>query len=98
VAETRARSGKARLLADCLRELDGEEVEIAVLYLSGEIRQGRIGIGPSVLRACMGDAALTASLDLLDVDRAFEELAAISGRSFCCGCSRATCARAHLRA
>ena len=28
-----------------------QELEIAVLFLSGEIRQGRIGIGPSALRA-----------------------------------------------
>jgi DNA ligase 1 len=79
VAETSARSAKARLLADCLRTLTVEELEIAVLYLAGEIRQGRIGIGPSVLRASKGDAALTPNLDLLDVDRVFDELAAITG-------------------
>src|SRR5689334_21092532 len=79
VTQTRARSGKIRLLAGCLRALDAAELEISVLYLSGEIRQGRIGIGPSVLRACTDQASPTASLGLLDVDRLLDELAAIVG-------------------
>ena len=64
VAQTSARSVKTRLLADFLRTLDSEELEIAVLYLAGEIRQGRIGIGPSVLRACAQAPCATASLNL----------------------------------
>src|SRR5881394_661501 len=48
VAATPARSAKIRLLAECLRDAQTEELEIVVLYLSGEIRQGRIGIGPSL--------------------------------------------------
>jgi len=79
VAETSARSVKTRLLADFLRTLDLEELEVAVLYLSGEIRQGRIGIGPSVLRACAQAPASTPSLPLAEVDHAFDELMAISG-------------------
>ena len=79
VAETSARSAKTRLLADCLRTLDREELEIAVQYLSGEIRQGRIGVGPSVLRTCAQSPAPTPTLGLLDVDRMLDELMAISG-------------------
>ncbi|HEU5133828.1 MAG TPA: ATP-dependent DNA ligase [Steroidobacteraceae bacterium] len=79
VAETSARSVKTRLLAECLRALELPELEVAVLYLSGEIRQGRIGIGPSVLRACAPAAASTPSLELLEVDRVLDELAAIGG-------------------
>jgi DNA ligase-1 len=91
VAETSARSVKTRLLADCLRSLDREELEVAVLYLSGEIRQGRIGIGPSVLRACAQSPALTPGLDLLEVDRMFDALAAIAGSGS--GTQRATMLR-----
>src|SRR5689334_11090199 len=69
VASTSARSAKTRVLADCLRALDRDEIGIAVSFLSGEIRQGRIGIGPSALRAGMGAAAETPSLQLLEVDR-----------------------------
>jgi DNA ligase-1 len=50
VAATPARSAKIRLLADCLLSLELAELEIAVLFLSGEVRQGRIGIGPAILR------------------------------------------------
>jgi len=79
VAATTARSVKTRLLADCLRTMSAEELEIAVLYLSGEIRQGRIGIGPSALRDCAADAALAPSLQVIEVDRLLEELATIRG-------------------
>jgi DNA ligase 1 len=79
VAEHSARSVKTRLLAECLRAVDIEELDITVLYLSGEIRQGRIGIGPSVLRACVQAPAQTPSLTLLEVDRVFDALTAISG-------------------
>jgi DNA ligase-1 len=67
------------MLADCLRVLDAEELEIAVLFLSGEIRQGRIGIGPSALRSCLGNAAAQATLQIAEADRMLEELAGIRG-------------------
>jgi DNA ligase-1 len=79
VATTSARSAKTRLIADCLRTMNAEELELAVLYLSGEIRQRRIGIGPSALSACMTAVAAESSLELTEVDRLLEELAAIRG-------------------
>ena len=79
VATTSARSAKIRLLADCLRALNADELEIAVLYLSGEIRQGRIGLGPSTLRGCVATAASGSSLHLLEVDSALDELAEMRG-------------------
>jgi DNA ligase 1 len=79
VAATSARKAKIRLLADCLRAAQPGELEIAVLYLSGEIRQGRIGIGPSLLQSCLTSAAADPQLELLDVDRSLDGLAAIRG-------------------
>jgi DNA ligase-1 len=79
VAASRARSAKTRLLADCLRSLPADELEIGVLYLSGEIRQGRIGIGPSALSSCIESPATTPGLELLEVDRLLDELVAIRG-------------------
>ena len=79
VAQTSARSAKTRLLAECLQAIALDELEIAVLYLAGAIRQGRIGIGPSVLRACAQAPAPAPTLSLSEVDGVFEELAAISG-------------------
>src|SRR6185503_1902541 len=79
VAATAARSAKIRLLADVLRSLGAGELEIAVLYLSGEIRQGRIGIGPSALRTSIGGVAAEAALEILEVDRRLDELSGIRG-------------------
>src|SRR5688572_25028300 len=95
VATTSARSAKTRLIADCLRTLNAEEVELAVLYLSGEIRQGRIGIGPSALSACISAVAAEPSLELLEVDRLLGELAAIRGTGS--GARRADALRALFR-
>src|SRR3974390_283904 len=80
VAETSSRPAKIRELADCIRELRTEEVEIGVLYLAGEIRQGKIGVGFNVLRAA-GDTqpASDPQLQLLDVDRALTSIATIRG-------------------
>ena len=79
VAATPSRSAKTCTLAAFLRALTAEELEIAVSYLSGEIRQTRLGIGPSALRSSAVDAAADPSLQLRDVDAALDELAAISG-------------------
>ena len=79
VAVTSSRSAKTRLLAECLRMLAAGELEIAVLYLCGEIRQGRIGIGPAALRSSVPGAALVPVLELLEIDRMLDELAAIRG-------------------
>ncbi len=79
VAATSARSAKRRLIADCLRSVQPREIEIAVLYLSGEIRQGRIGIGPSALSKGLAHAASKPSLQILEVDRLLDELEAIRG-------------------
>jgi DNA ligase-1 len=81
VAATRARSEKVTALADLLRRLAPEEIEVAVAYLSGRLRQGRIGIGAAAVRAAtagMGAAAEPA-LTLGEVDAAFAGIAAATG-------------------
>ena len=45
VAQAGSRLTKIGLLADLLRRLSPNEIEIAIGMLSGEPRQGRIGIG-----------------------------------------------------
>jgi DNA ligase-1 len=79
VAATSARSVKSRLIADCLRAMSPAELELAVLYLSGEIRQSRIGIGPSALRACITEVAAQPSLEITEVDRLLADLATVHG-------------------
>jgi len=80
VSEASGRLAKIGLLADLLRRLATDEVEIAIGMLSGEPRQGRIGIGSATLWAARDTIAAAApTLQLADVDRAFTEIAAIRG-------------------
>jgi DNA ligase-1 len=80
VGATAARSAKIRELAALLRQLRPEEIGIAVHYLSGEMTQGRIGIGPAAVRGAAAlPAAEVATLSIAEVDRRLSTLAAISG-------------------
>jgi DNA ligase-1 len=57
-----------------------EEVPSGVALLSGSPRQGKVGLGPAALsRARSAPAARGGGLELVDVDRAFGEIAAIAG-------------------
>jgi DNA ligase-1 len=82
-AEVRARAGrldKVALLADLLGRLSPDEVEIAVAFLSGSPRQGRIGVGTSVIRAASDvPAAAAATLELVEIDGALARMAIASG-------------------
>ncbi len=82
VAATRARSEKTAHLSALLRRLEPREVDAAVAFLSGRLRQGRIGLGWAALREARAGArpAEGAALALLEVDAAFDRIAAISGR------------------
>ena len=80
VAATPSRLAKIRVLADVLRALEPDEVEIALPYLSGDIRQGRLTLGYSILRSVMGTPAASPGLALRDVDRAFDTLKAVKGK------------------
>lgn len=80
VAATNGRLEKIRLLADCLRRLSPSEVTIGVAHLTGELRQGRIGLGPAAVGAARSGAAAGApTLTLAEVDAAFEGIASTSG-------------------
>jgi ATP-dependent DNA ligase I len=80
IGETSGRSEKVRQLAECLRHAQSDEIEIAVGLLSGEARQGRIGIGPAALHAAASTPPAPApTLTLDDVDRALDRIAATLG-------------------
>jgi DNA ligase 1 len=80
VGATAARSAKVRELSAYLRSIEADEVDIAVHYLSGELPQGRFGIGYATLRtASEGVAAPEALLTIGEVDRRLAEIAAIRG-------------------
>jgi DNA ligase-1 len=80
VAGDASRLAKTRLIAEYLRRLDPDEVEIAISYLSGEMRQGKLSIGYAALTACRSAPAATPTLSLADVDRAFGILKQTKGK------------------
>ena len=80
VSETRSRLEKISALGDLLRRLGPEEIDIAVAFLSGHLRQGRIGLGGAAIRNAMpGTAAAEPSLTLGEVDASFERIASTTG-------------------
>lgn len=79
VAATSARTAKRDALADLLRHLEPREIPPAVGMLTGEIRQGRIGVGWATVRSLDRTAALSPTLDVLEVDRLLSDVAAAVG-------------------
>ncbi|MGH8727986.1 MAG: ATP-dependent DNA ligase [Burkholderiales bacterium] len=80
VAETRSRLEKISTIALVLRLAVKEEIEIAVAYLSGELPQGKIGIGGAMLRDAFAVSPGTRpELTLIETDRLLEKIAATRG-------------------
>jgi DNA ligase-1 len=80
VRDTPSRKEKTGRLAQVLRDAGPAHVALAVAYLSGQVPQDRLGVGPALVRdARPGDAAESASLSLDEVDRALERLEACTG-------------------
>jgi DNA ligase-1 len=81
VAETRGRLAKIELVAALLRRAGPEEIEIAIAFLSGSLRQGRIGIGYATLQATKPEHAADApTLEIAAVDTALQRLANAAGK------------------
>lgn len=78
VRATPSRTAKLELMANLLRELEAAEVPIAVSFLAGQPRQRQIGAGWASLRDLPAPAAAS-TLQLADVDAAFESMARASG-------------------
>jgi ATP-dependent DNA ligase I len=80
VGATSARLEKMAHLADLLKRTPADQIPIVIAFLSGSMRQGRIGIGFATSSG-MRDVppAVAPSLDLADVDAAFDRVAARSG-------------------
>jgi DNA ligase-1 len=80
VAATRSRLKKRAALRACLEATTPAETGLVVDYLAGHLPQGRIGLGPAILRRLEGGRATAASLTLADVNEAFDTIAAIRGQ------------------
>jgi DNA ligase 1 len=80
IGATTARLAKIREIAAHLRAVEPSEIDTAVHYLSGEIPQGRFGIGYAALRkASERSGAASPALTIGDVDRSLADVAAVRG-------------------
>jgi DNA ligase 1 len=80
VAGVSGRLEKIARLGELLARLPPEEIEIAVAFLSGALRQGRIGLGWRLIAGARAvPPAETATLQLRDVDEVFERIAHAAG-------------------
>ncbi len=80
VSRTRSRLQKIDQLATCLRLLDPPDIRIGTAYLAGELPQGRLGIGPALLKGAMPDhASVNPSLTLEHVDTVLTRIGKTSG-------------------
>jgi DNA ligase 1 len=80
VASTSSRKAKIETLAGLLRRADAASAAVAVSWLTGELPQGRIGIGPAAVRAARSASpAADATLSVTDVDAVFQRIAGMAG-------------------
>ena len=80
VGATAARRVKVHELAALLKSLAPGEIGIGVHFLSGEITQGKIGVGYAAVRAAAATpAASSDTLSLVEVDQLLAGLAGIRG-------------------
>ena len=80
IAATRSRRTKIENLAYLLSDAVDTEIEVLVGYLTGEPRQGRVGIGAATLWAVNTPAAPAPELDVMDVDQAIGRIPGITGK------------------
>jgi ATP-dependent DNA ligase I len=76
---TSSRSAKVAILAELLGRLDPNEVPVAVGFLAGVPRQGRVGVGSSTIYGIERPPAPEATLTIADLDRAITEVGRMTG-------------------
>ena len=79
ISSTTKRLEKTDLLANLLRQLSPEEVEVTVAFLSGSTRQGRIGVGYATISEAKKTPAHVATRQIMEVDQELAALTKIRG-------------------
>jgi DNA ligase-1 len=79
IRSTSSRLAKIASLSKLLAATPPPQAPIVVAYLSGELPQGKIGVGYSLVHSTEVPPAEKPSLVLADVDRTFTDLASVSG-------------------
>ena len=79
ISETSKRTAKIAAAADLLRQLAPDEVQPVAAYLSGVIRQGRVGVGYATVRDAMTVPAEIPSITVAEFDEMLTRLAQVRG-------------------
>ncbi|MDH5371955.1 MAG: ATP-dependent DNA ligase [Acidimicrobiia bacterium] len=79
VSSTRKRSEKVAVLAGLFDNMDESDVPTIVAILSGEPRQGKIGIGYQTIAGLELPPAAQATVTVSDIDRALDQIARTTG-------------------
>ena len=79
VAATSSRTAKIVAFAEVLRGLRPDEIAAAVGFLTGQPRQGKVGIGWATLAGIARDPAVDPSIEILDLDAAVGQILATRG-------------------
>jgi DNA ligase-1 len=82
VRSTSRKKEKISLISGLLRRARGREISLAACFLSGQVPQGRLGIGWRIIEEVSRDLrpAVDPSLELTEVDRFLEDVAAEKGQ------------------
>ena len=76
---TSSRSAKVAILAELLGRLDASEIAVAVGFLVGVPRQGRVGVGYSTIYGIERASPPEASLTIDELDHAIAEVQGMTG-------------------
>jgi DNA ligase-1 len=79
VAGTRSRRAKIATIAELLRVLRDDELDVAIGFLTGEPRQGRIGVGWATIRDSETPPAQAPVLTVREIDAELTALQATTG-------------------
>ncbi len=79
VAATSARKAKTERLAELLRMADADEMTVVVGLLSGDPRQGRIGVGWATVGGVAAEPAEAATIAVAELDELLSEIAVTRG-------------------
>src|SRR6058998_1549584 len=80
VAATSGRLAKIKLLADLLKQASPDEIELVIAYLSGMIRQAKVGVGWATLQKAKSHVGTSARLQIRDVDQTLETISTTAGK------------------
>jgi len=79
VGSTSKKKEKASLLARFIQQAKGKEIALAANYLSGQLPQGRLGIGWATLQEALKDLPdQFRPLSLIEMDRLFEGISILA--------------------